>query len=155
MPTAVKPRRKSPARPKGRATKRSTPRARSTAGAAVKDGGQSPSWAELAGKAGPSAARRRERETGFVDAVPTLRFAVWLAIACAGLTLYVGHLYASQTLVEEVQELRKERDRLALQQNRLRGEFDRITAPAVILDRASAIGLHASGDYAATVIIAD
>jgi hypothetical protein len=90
-----------------------------------------------------------------VDAVPTLRFALLLALACAALTLYVGHLYASQSLVDEVQELRRENLRLVMQQNRLRGEFDRMTAPAVILQRADAIGLRASGEYAPVIIVAD
>lgn len=154
MPTVVRP-----ARRKGteKAKSRPAPARRAPAkpkAAPASRGEQPTSWAELAGKA-PPAQRRRERSPGLVDAVPTLRFATLLAIACAVLTLYVGHLYASQSLVDEVQELRKEKLRLSLQQNRLRGEFDRMTAPAVILHRAEALGLHASGDYAPTIIVAD
>jgi hypothetical protein len=108
-------------------------------------------WDGLAGK--PATSRKRERQPGLVDTVPTLRFALMLAVACTALTLYVGHLYSTQNLVNEVQELRREKLRLVMQQNRLRGEFDRMTAPAVILARAEALGLRASADYAHPIVV--
>jgi hypothetical protein len=153
MPTVVRPTRRNGA---AKARPAPAPKARRTQPKPAQRRGpeQPASWAELAGKA-PPAQRRRERAPGFVDAVPTLRFATLLAIACAVLTLYVGHLYASQSLVDEVQQLRQEKLRLTLQQNRLRGEFDRMTAPAVILHRAEAIGLRASGEYAPTIVVVD
>jgi hypothetical protein len=163
MPTVVQPKRKKPAaRQTGKVQRRKAPAPRKAAAPRKQPAKATPrvadsgtTWAELAGKAGPVEARKRERQSGFVDAVPTLRFAAILALLCAALTLYVGHLYSSQSLVEDVQELRKEQQRLALQQNRLRGEYDRLTAPAVILERAAALGLNNSGDYAATIILLD
>lgn len=159
MPSVVQPKnkKKPPAgRPPGRGARRSAPRPRPQPPTpAVRAAAAPTSWAELAGKAAPAEARRRERAAGFVEAVPTLRVAVLLALACAALTLYVGHLYASQALAEEVQELRREHHRLVLQQNRLRGEFDRMTAPGVILERAGALGLRPGGDYAATIVVTD
>lgn len=157
MPTVVKPTRRQPPSPpsrsKGRkrpAAKRAAPAARPPAATPVE---QPNTWAELAGKG--TKERKRGRQPGMVDTVPTLRFALLLALACIALTLYVGHLYASQTLVDEVQELRRENLRLVMQQNRLRGEFDRMTAPAVILHRADALGLRGSGEYAPVIIVAD
>lgn len=156
MPTVVRParRRISASPPKARAASRSAARYPKATTRAQKAAPEVPAgWAELAGKATAAATRKREAQPGFVDAVPTLRFAVLLLAVCVGLTLYVGHLYASQSLADEVQLLQREKLRSALQHNRLRGEFDRMTAPAVILHRADGLGLRASGDYAPTILV--
>lgn len=139
-----------PATPPAKKASRARPPSSTTVGVE-----QPTSWAELAGKAPAADARRKERAPGFVDAYSTLRFGLILALACAAVTLFVGHLYSSQALVQEVQELRRDQLRLALQHNRLRGEFDRMTAPAVILQRAEGLGLRTSGEYAPTIIVAD
>lgn len=110
-------------------------------------------WAALAGKPTHGSARKRPARSSVVDAIPTLRFAVLVLIACGALVMYVGHLYASQALVEEVQALQREQSRLVLQQNRLRGEFDRATEPTIILDRAAALGLRPANGYAPTLIM--
>ena len=111
-----------------------------------------PNWSDLASKKG-GVVRKTERaaKPSLVDGVPTLRFAVLLVAACALFTLYVGHVYATQALVSEVQQLRKENSRLVLKRNRLSGAFDRMTSPAVILDRAETLGLEPSSDYAPTI----
>ena len=83
------------------------------------------------------------------------RLSILLVAACALFTLYVGHIYATQALVEDVQGLRKENLRLVLKHNRLRGEFDRMTSPAVILDRAAALGLEPSPEYAPTIYLSE
>jgi len=158
-PSKAKPKAKPKARPIAKAKPKASPAPRAAPrkrAAPARRGGEQPSsWAELAGKAPAAEARRKERAPGLVDTYSTIRFALLLAIACTALTLYVGHLYSSQTLAEEVQQLRKDKMRLALQHNRLRGEFDHMTAPAVILHRAEAIGLRASGDYGPTIVITD
>ena len=109
-----------------------------------------PGWSDLAAKNAGAVRTKGNRavKPGLVDGVPTLRFAVLLVAACALFTLYVGHVYATQALVQDVQALRKDNHRLVLKHNRLRGEFDRMTSPAVILDRAAALGLEPSADYA-------
>lgn len=109
-------------------------------------------WADLA-RPGTSAARKRVRPPGLVEALPTLRFALGVLAVCAALTLYVAHQYASQRLAEEVQALRREQLRLVLQHNRLRGEYDQMTAPTVILRRADELGLRASADYGPTILV--
>ena len=112
-----------------------------------------PGWSDLAGKKNKATKKKSAKgvKPGLVDGVPTLRFAVLLVAACALFTLYVGHIYATQALVADVQTLRKDNLRLVLKHNRLRGEFDRMTSPTVILDRAAALGLAPSGDYAPTI----
>jgi hypothetical protein len=40
-----------------------------------------------------------------------------------------------------------------LKRNRLSGEFDRMTSPAVILDRAADLGLEPGSDYAPTIVL--
>ena len=111
-----------------------------------------PAWSDLStGKANVKL-QKRAAKPGLVDGVPTLRFAVLLVAACALFTLYVGHVYATQELVAEVQQLQKERLRLVLKHNRLRGEFDRMTAPSVILDRAAALGLEPGSEYGPMIL---
>ncbi len=157
-PTKTKTRRKgTPASKKGsaRVTPRVAARRRSSKAAAKPSrraaGAGLAGWNDLAGKKGTSARQKKAMQPSLVDAVPTFRFAVLLVAACAVLTLWVGHLYGTQALVDDVQALRKEKLRLTLQHNRLRGELDRMTAPAVILRRADALGLAPSGHYAPTV----
>lgn len=159
--TTSKPRkpatRKAPAR-KSRAAARPAPRraAKSSAKPRPAATAKLPGWGDLAakGEAVRTNGAKSDRP-GLVDGVPTLRFAVLLVAACALFTLYVGHIYATQALVEDVQGLRKENLRLVLKHNRLRGEFDRMTSPAVILDRAAALGLEPRPEYAPTISLRD
>ncbi|MEP0547131.1 MAG: hypothetical protein ABJF88_09370 [Rhodothermales bacterium] len=112
-----------------------------------------PAWSDLSASKANTVKQKREAKPGLVDGVPTLRFAVLLVAACALFTLYVGHVYATQDLVAEVQQLQKEKLRLVLKHNRLRGEFDRMTAPSVILDRAAALGLEPGSQYGPTILL--
>jgi hypothetical protein len=112
-----------------------------------------PAWSDLSAKTANVKRETRSAKPGLVDGVPTLRFAVLLVAACALFTLYVGHVYATQDLVAEVQQLQKEKLRLVLKHNRLRGEFDRMTAPSVILDRAAALGLEPGSQYGPTILL--
>ena len=111
-----------------------------------------PAWSDLSASKANVKRETRAAKPGLVDGVPTLRFAVLLVAACALFTLYVGHVYATQELVAEVQQLQKEKLRLVLKHNRLRGEFDRMTAPSVILDRAAALGLEPSSQYGPMIL---
>lgn len=113
-----------------------------------------PGWSDLAAKKNGAVRKGgREAKPSLVDGVPTFRFAVLLVAACALFTLYVGHVYATQALVSEVQQLRKDNSRLVLKRNRLAGEFDRMTSPSVILSRAEALGLESSSEYAPTILL--
>lgn len=82
-----------------------------------------------------------------LDVAPSLRFAVWTLIACIAVTLYVGHVYATQSTLAELQRERRENLRLRLTQDRLRGAFDRMTGPRQVMDRAAALGLEEGAAY--------
>ncbi len=114
-----------------------------------------PSWSDLASKKGAAARRAKAPKRGLVEGVPTLRFALYVVLACALLTLYVGHVYATQALAAEVQQLERENHRLVLKHNRLRGEFDRMTSPSVILNRAEALGLDTGSAYGPTISLTE
>ncbi|MEM1041079.1 MAG: hypothetical protein AAGI91_00470 [Bacteroidota bacterium] len=148
--------RKAPSRrTKASATKRSSAsRARSVQRSgrkALTSPSRLPSWSDLASKRGASARRAKAPKRGLAEGVPTLRFAGYVAAACVLLTLYVGHIYSTQELAAEVQQLQRENHRLVLKHNRLRGAFDRMTAPSVILQRAGALGLETGSAYGPTI----
>ena len=90
---------------------------------------------------------RRASRLRVLDVAPSLRFAVWTLIACIAVTLYVGHVYATQSTLANLQSARRENLRLRLTQDRLRGAFDRMTGPRLVMDRAGALGLEESAAY--------
>ncbi len=110
-----------------------------------------PSWGDLSSEKGAATPRASPPKRGLVEGVPTLRFALYVVTACLLLTLYVGHVYSTQALAAEVQQLQRENHRLVLKHNRLRAAFDRMTAPSVILHRAEALGLAPGSDYGPTI----
>lgn len=114
-----------------------------------------PSWGDLASKKGATTRRAKAPKRGLVEGVPTLRFALFMVVVCALFTLYVGHVYATQALAVEVQQLQRENHRLVLKHNRLRGEFDRMTSPSVILHRAEALGLESGSAYGPTISLTE
>ena len=76
-----------------------------------------PGWSDLTG------ANRRSggRATGstFLERVSTTRFAVLIVGVAVLFTLYVGHVHATQDLLAQVQQERRENLRLHLKHNRL------------------------------------
>ena len=138
---------------RGTKTRASAKRRRRKSAKSQPAGTALPGWKEL-GQKGAGATRKTTRapKPSLVDGVPTFRFAALILAACALFTLYVGHVYATQELVSEVQTLRKENGHLVLKRNRLAGEFDRMTSPSVILDRADALGLEPGSEYGPTII---
>ncbi len=127
--------------------------ARSTKRKSGKDHGDLPTWGKLESKANrkiKSAPRRP-----FLDAVPTVRFALVLALVAAAFTLYVGHVHATQEVLAKTQQARKDNHRLHLKYNRVKGEYDGLTGPAAIHRRASVLGLIEDAAYGRTIIIDD
>lgn len=109
-----------------------------------------PGWKDLADQ-NNRRALGGSRSRSFLERVSTLRFAlVILGLAALG-TLYVGHVYATQELLAELQHARNENVRLHLKHNRLKGSFDRVTGPAVIHRRARELGLRESVVYGPTI----
>ncbi len=87
-------------------------------------------------------ANDKTEDHSFLGAISTLRFTLGvLAIACV-FTLYVGHVYATQDLLAEVQQARRDNLSLRLQFNRTKGLYDAATGPAIIYQRAHALGLE-------------
>lgn len=108
-----------------------------------------PGWGELDGT-GPAAKKARG---GVLERVSTVRFGLALLVIAALFTGYINHVYATQELAAEVQQARKENARLHLKLNRLRGAFDRATGPAVIYERAQALGLEEGIAYGPTITV--
>jgi hypothetical protein len=87
--------------------------------------------------------------------MPSIRLAAWALIACALLTLYVGHVYATRATLSALQEARRDNVRLHLTRERLRSAFDGMTGPAQILPRAAALGLEEGVAYAVPIRMND
>jgi len=105
-----------------------------------------PSWRELA-----------RRESARADQPRGVRFSarrltLYVVMAAALFTAYVWHVYATREALREVQRLRREHLQLVLEFNRMKGEFDRATSPAVIYERAQALGLEEGFTYGPVVI---
>ena len=108
-----------------------------------------PSWSDLA-KANERAPKQA-RSSGFVERIPTGRFALaLLAVVLLG-TLYVHHVYATQDALAALQAERRANLDLHLTLTRLKGDFDRATGPAVVYQRARALGLEEAIDYGPTI----
>ncbi len=108
-----------------------------------------PGWSDLATR--NERVQRRPRTDALIDKVPTVRFALLLLFVAAAATLYVGHVQATQDVLAEVQRARRDNLRLHLKLDRLKGDFDRATGPAVIYQRARALGLEEGIAYGPTI----
>jgi cell division protein FtsB len=119
--------------------------------------GRLPGWGDLAvtpNSPTPAAVRQPRKATarhGWFDRVASPRVMLVLVLACLAGLFYVNHVYATQDLAARAQTLRKQNTRLHLKHDRLRGEFDRLHGPSVILERARQIGLVESAAYAPTI----
>lgn len=107
-----------------------------------------PSWRELARRETLAAATIRSER----PRLSVRRLMVYVLAAAALFTGYVWHVYATREALQEVQRLRREHLQLVLEYNRLRGELDRATSPAVVYERARALGLEEGFTYGPVVI---
>lgn len=153
--TSQRPARKPAAKPTGNAArrkKRATPRSTPQAGWAWLRRGTSepalPGWKELA--AGDSAPRPVESKA-FLARVSTARFGLLLLLVASLFTAYIGHVHATQELAVALQQAQRENLRLHLKLNRLKGEFDGATGPAVVYERARAMGFEEGIIYGPTI----
>lgn len=110
-----------------------------------------PGWGELAAKGEQTQTTGQARGQSYLERVSTVKFALLILAVAAAFTLYVGHVYATQDLLSEVQRLRKDNERLHMKYNRLKGEFDHRIGPAVIYERARALGLEEDIQYGPTI----
>ncbi len=108
-----------------------------------------PSWRDLATSneraPGPS------RLGTLIEKVSTVRFGLLVLVIAVVFTLYVGHVYATQDVLVELQQLRRENLRLHLKHNQLKSAFDRATGPSVVYQRAWAMGLEDGIEYGPTI----
>lgn len=95
----------------------------------------------------------RPRRVSSLDAVSTLRFALLVLAVATAFTFYVGHVHDMQELLVDLQYEQRENLRLHLKYNRLKGDFDRATGPAIIYERARAMGLQEGIEYGPTIVI--
>ena len=93
------------------------------------------------------------RSKGIVAKISTARFAAALFLVASVITLYISHVYATQDLIDELQQMRRENLQLTLQHNRLKGALDQATGPAVIYRRAPELGLEDGLTYGPTIVI--
>ncbi|MEX0600480.1 MAG: hypothetical protein WD021_02820 [Rhodothermales bacterium] len=71
----------------------------------------------------------------------TTRFTLLVSGLALLFTVYIGHVHATQNLLNELQQERRENLRLHLKYNRLKGDFDEMVGPSVIYQRARSLGL--------------
>lgn len=100
-----------------------------------------PSWNALE-KDNARKRRKREAQPTFIGSLSTVKFVLGVLAVAIVFTLYVGHVYATQELVQQVERLSRERLELDLEYNRVRGQFDRVTGHDDIWERARALGLR-------------
>ena len=110
-----------------------------------------PGWSDLA-KANQRVPGSGSRGT-FLEKISTTRFALLIIGIAVLFTLYIGHVHATQDLLADVQQLRRENLQLHLKYNRLKGEFDGMIGPGVIYDRARMLGLEEDPVYGPTITI--
>lgn len=107
-----------------------------------------PGWGEIKTN---GHAEGRIRAGAYLEKVSTVRFALLILGIAACFTLYVGHVHATQSLLAEVQQVRKENLRLHLKHDRLKGAFDQATGPSAIYERARRLGFVESIEYEPTI----
>lgn len=98
-----------------------------------------PGWGDLSSAEGSSLAARAG---SLLERTSTGRFALLVLVLAAAVTLYVGHVHATQDLLVRLQDAQQENQRLHIKYDRLSGEFDRATGPSVVYKRAKELGLE-------------
>lgn len=110
-----------------------------------------PNWRDLA--TSNERAPGRSRLATHIDNVSTVRFGLLLLAVAAVFTFYIGHVYATQDVLIELQQARRANLQLHLKRNQLKGDFDRATGPSVVYQRARAAGLEEGIEYGPTIEI--
>lgn len=142
--TTLKSRQRSRRRNTSRASRRSSG---SSSTGWARHGTALPGWNDLS----TPNSRKKGRGKGFSKPISTVRFLVVVLLFGSALTLYIGHVHATQDLLAQVQEARRTNLHLHLKHNRLKGAYDRATGPSVIHQRARELGLRESLTYGPTI----
>ena len=106
-------------------------------------------------KAGATKATRdaasKVRRSRPLDVVPSLRFGLATLAGCVVITLFLGHAYATRTLLDELQDARRLNEQLHLTHQRLQGDVDRMVRPSTVLSQAARLGLEEGIAYGPTI----
>ena len=140
-----------------RTAKRRATAQRTSASSKAKSDGL-PGWKEVTRAARKENVRRTSAKKASgtrLDAVSTPKFALLVVCLAIGVALYVNHVYQTQAVLADLQQEQRERQRLHLKYNRLKGELDRLTSPSVVYQRATELGLEPDAAYGPTVVVAE
>lgn len=111
-----------------------------------------PGWADLK-EARNNLVGTAHTSPGFLTKLSTVRFSLGILAVAALFTLYVGHVQATQDVLNEVYQAKKENFSLQLEYNRIQGRYDTATGPAVIFERARVLGLREQWGIASPVYV--
>ena len=161
MPTTATKPRKSAAKKSA-----SSSRPRPSSRLAARKAGTLPGWKDLdtGGRAQKSASSRKKASTkktlakrGLrpLDAVPSLKTGLLALFAFVAVVAFVNHVYGTRATLDELQEARRDNERLRLTHQRLQGDVDRMTGPEAVMPRAAALGLEESVAYGPTLVLED
>ena len=161
MPTTATKPRKSAAK---KSTSSSRPRPSSRL--AARKAGTLPGWKDLdkGGRTQKSASSRKKASNkktlskkGLrpLDAVPSLKTGLLALFAFVAVVAFVNHVYGTRATLDELQDARRENERLRLTHQRLQGDVDRMTGPDAVMPRAAALGLEESVAYGPTIVLED
>jgi hypothetical protein len=95
-------------------------------------------WGTLGGA---QVGRSHSRVSRALMGISTLNFVLLVVAVSLVFTSYVGHVYATQDLLTELHEARRDNLRLHLRHNRLKAAFDASTSPQAVVPRAYELGL--------------
>lgn len=110
-----------------------------------------PGWRDVGGAVSKTEKRAAKARLRALDRVPSLRFGLWVLIGCLAVTAYVGHVYATQTTLTQLNEARALNERLHLKNQRLQSELDQMTGPGTVIHRAERLGLEEGISYGPTI----
>lgn len=105
------------------------------------------SRARAGAKQAATRAATKARRSRPLDVVPSLRFGAVTLLVCVVVTLFVSHVYATRATLGELQDARRENERLRLTHQRLQGDVDRMTGPQTVMSQAARLGLEEGVAY--------
>lgn len=97
----------------------------------------------------------KARRSRPLDAVPSLRFGAMTLLVCIVMTLFVSHVYATRATLADLQDARRENERLRLTHQRLQGDVDRMTGPQTVMAQAARLGLEEGVAYGQPIHLDD
>lgn len=93
-------------------------------------------------------------------AIRSMRVPAWKVISASLLAgflgvVYLDHVFTTQAILREVNQLHREHEKAAILHNDLRFTYERMTGPADVYQRAKSIGLVDGGPADDIIIVED